>query len=114
MTTPKYSQTNDLSPDESNDASNNLYSLENVTKHLATGGQLIRNESSRFAYISKAGDHNLYVDGKCISSANDANQLIETLCSEIKLNSEMFSQTDNNMSLLLELLQRGALYIPEV
>ena len=113
MTTPKYSQAHDLSPNESDDTSNNLYSLESVTKHLASGGQLIRNESSRFAYISKAGGHDLYVDGKFISSANDANQLIETLCAEINFNNEMFSHTDNNMSLLLDLLQRGALYISE-
>jgi len=110
MTTPKYSQTNYLSPD----VSSNLCSLEILTKHLATGGQLIRNESSRFAYISKAGNHILFVDGKCISSLNDANLLIETLCSEIEFNSTMFPQSDNNLNILLELVQRGALYIPEV
>ena len=108
MTTPKYSQTNELSPN----TSNNSYSLEKVTNHLAAGGLLIRNEGSRFAYISKAGSHILFVDGESISSVNDANVLIEALCSEIELNNEMFFQTDNNMSLLLALLQRGALYIP--
>jgi 50S ribosomal protein L16 3-hydroxylase len=113
ITTSKYPQSNDILPNASNDASNTLYSLEKVTKHFTTGGKLIRNESSRFAYIAKDSNHILFVDGECISSLDDVNELIESLCSEIELNNELFSHTDNNMTLLLELLQRGALYIPE-
>ena len=105
ITTPKYSQTNDLLP--------NAYSVENIKRHLVAGGRLFRNESSRFAYISKAGIHTLFVDGERISNTNDVNSLIETICSEIELNHEMHAITDNNLNLLLELLQRGALYIPE-
>ncbi len=113
MTTPKYSEASVTTSNTSNDVSNIVFSLEKVKHYLVTGGQLIRNEGSRFAYISEAGKNILYVDGTCISSSNNMNLLIETLCSEIELNNQMFPESNENMALLSELLQRGALYIPE-
>lgn len=105
MTTPKYSQDTELLKEE--------YNLDKLKKHLEHNGQLCRNESSRFAYITKDGNHKFFVDGKCIEKVKCENQLIEALCSNLELDNDMLSQTDNSMILLLELLQRGALYIPE-
>ena len=108
MTTPKYnqdSQDTELLKEE--------YNLGKLKKHLEHNGQLCRNESSRFAYITKDGNHKLFVDGKCIENENSENLLIEALCSNLDLDNDLLPQTDNNMALLLELLQRGALYIPE-
>lgn len=109
ITTPKYFQENNLPQDIPTDS----YSIEKLKNHLITGGRLIRNESSRFAYITKGNNHILFVDGECVNNINDANPLIETLCAEIELNSEMFPQSDNNLNLILRLLQRGALYFPQ-
>lgn len=109
ITIPKYFQENNLPQD----IPTNSYSFEKLKNHLITGGRLIRNESSRFAYITKGSNHILFVDGECVNNINDANPLIETLCVEIELNSEMFPQSDNNLNLILSLLQRGALYIPQ-
>lgn len=108
ITTPKYFQDN-LPQDISTDS----YNIEKLKNHLITDGRLIRNESSRFAYITKDKNHILFVDGECINSIYDANQLIETLCAEIELNSEIFSQSAKNLNLILQLLQRGALYFPQ-
>lgn len=115
ITTPKYSQVDERMRGASNtdNPSSNIYSSEHVDKHLKASGCFFRNESSRFAYISTEGTHKLFVDGECISTLEDTNPLIETLCSEIEYKSDMFSHTDNNMKLLAELLQLGALYYPE-
>ncbi|MFK7815731.1 MAG: cupin domain-containing protein [Gammaproteobacteria bacterium] len=110
MTMPKYPQDNDISLSLSNDAPDDTYNLKSLTTHLAAGGKLIRNESSRFAYICQPENHFLFVDGENISNLSNVNPLIETLCSKIEINNEMFPQTDNNFNLLLMLLQRGALY----
>jgi len=114
ITTPKYQQPDPLELEESE----NTYSIADIKSHLASGGILVRNESSRFAFEVKGDNNILFVDGFCFDHSdennNDVNELIETLCAEIELSDESFIQSDNNLNLLLELLQRGALYLAEL
>ena len=114
ITTPKYQQPDDLELEET-EAS---YQIEGLKKHLASGGLLVRNESSRFAFEVNDYKNILFVDGYCFApgdeDSNDVNELIETLCAEIELSDENFIQSDNNLNLLLKLLQRGAIYLAEL
>ena len=89
------------------------YSIKDLESHLASGGVLVRNESSRFAFEVKDKKNILFVDGYRFNNFNDSNELIETLCAEIELSDESFVQSDDNLTLLLKLLQRGALYLAE-
>ena len=110
VTTPKYHQADimDIKPDET------IYSIKDLESHLASGGLLVRNESSRFAYEVKDNKNILFVDGSCFDNLNDIDELIEILCTEIELSDDSFSQSDENMKLLIKLLQRGAIYLVEV
>jgi 50S ribosomal protein L16 3-hydroxylase len=114
ITTPKYQQSDPQELEESE----NTYSIADIKSHLASGGILVRNESSRFAFEVKGDKNILFVDGFCfdpgVEHNNDENELIETLCAEIELSDESFIQSDNNLNVLLELLQRGALYLAEI
>jgi hypothetical protein len=78
---------------------------------------LIRNETSRFAFEIKNGNKILFVDGQCFDCCNetshDLNELIATLCQEIELSADGFSQSDVNLDLILELLRLGAIYLSE-
>jgi len=114
ITTPKYQQSDPQELEESE----NTYSIVDIKSHLASGGILVRNESSRFAFEVKNDRNILFVDGSCFDpgdeNSNDMNELIKTLCAEIELNDESFVQSDENLNVLLELLQCGALYLTEL
>jgi 50S ribosomal protein L16 3-hydroxylase len=114
ITMPKYQQPE---PQESEE-SENTYSIADIKLHLASGGILVRNESSRFAFEVKGDKKILFVDGFCfdpgVEDINDENKLIETLCAEIELSDESFDQSDDNLNLLLKLLQCGAIYLAEL
>jgi 50S ribosomal protein L16 3-hydroxylase len=110
ITTPKYDQADLLDIDETEMP----YRLEDLKKHLASGGLLVRNESSRFAFEVQNKKNILFVDGVRFDNLDDSNKLIETLCSEIELSDESFVQSDDNLNLLLKLLQRGAIYLAEL
>lgn len=109
ITTPKYGQADlmELDQDET------TYSIKDLKSHLASGGVLVRNESSRFAFEVQNKKNILFVDGSRFDKLDNSNELIETLCSEIELSDESFAQSDDNLNLLLKLLQRGALYLAE-
>ncbi len=113
ITTPKYLQPDPLD----SEGLENTYSIAYIKSHLASGGILVRNESSRFAFEVKGDKNILFVDGSCYDPDNedsgDVDKLIETLCAEIELSDESFIQSDNNLNLLLKLLQRGAIYLAE-
>ncbi len=113
VTLPKYQQADPIELE----ASGNTYSIEILKSHLASGGILVRNESSRFAFEVKGDNNILFVDGSCFDPGNknndNVNELIEILCTEIVLSDESFIQTDNHLNVLLKLLQRGALYLAE-
>jgi len=115
ITTPKYQQ---LDPQELEEAENTC-SIADIKSHLASGGILVRNESSRFAFEVKNDKNILFVDGSCFDpddadNSNDVNELIKILCAEIELSDENFIQSDKNLNILLELLQRGSLYLAEL
>lgn len=110
ITTPKYDQADLLDIDETETP----YRLEDLKKHLASGGLLVRNESSRFAFEVQNKKNILFVDGVRFDNLDDSNKLIEILCSEIELSDESFVQSDDNLNLLLKLLQRGAIYLAEL
>ncbi len=110
ITTPKYDQADLLDIDETETP----YRLEDLKKHLASGGLLVRNESSRFAFKVKDKKNILFVDGSCFDNFSNSNELIETLCAEIELSDESFVQSDDNLNLLLKLLQHGAIYLAEL
>ena len=110
ITTPKYQQADDLELGETEEN----YQIEDLKKHLASGGLLVRNESSRFAYEVKDNQNILFVDGYCFDDLQNSNELIKTLCSEIELSDESFLQSDDNLNLLLRLLEHGAIYLTEL
>ena len=113
VTTPKYQQADLLESEDSE----NTYSIKDLQSHLASGGVLLRNESSRFAFEVRGDKNILFVDGYSIDpddkDSNDIDELIEILCTEIELSDESFVQTDDNLNLLIELLKRGAIYLAE-
>lgn len=110
ITTPKYHQ-GDLAETGETEAD---YSIENLKTHFESGGLLVRNESSRFAFEVQDNANILFVDGHRFETSQALNELIETLCAEIELSKNSFKQTENNLKLLLELTQRGALYLAEI
>ncbi len=103
ITTPKYSQ----EPEKT-------YTLDDLKMHLNSGNFIIRNENSRFAFVSKDNNFILFVDGESFDKSSDLNPLIKTLCAQIKLSKQDITQTDENLNLLLKLLQRGSLYLAEI
>lgn len=103
-TTPKY-PTDEYADHEAS------YSIEELITHLTHHGEVIRNESSRFAYYKQDQQHRLFVDGEEIDSGDETNQLIEALCSKIQITSEDFELSANNLDLLGTLLQQGAIYL---
>lgn len=113
ITTPKYHQADlvDIQEDEHH------HHLEDLKSHLASGGSLIRNETSRFAFELMNGNKVLFVDGQCFDCCNetshDLNELIATLCQEIELSADSFPQSDVNLNLILELLRLGAIYLAD-
>ena len=107
LTTPKYQQTNDLEIQESEQAC----SIEQITNHLEADGMIVRNEGSRFAYTSQRKQNTLFVDGLLIKTYESTNNLIELVCKEIKFTHKDFTQTDDNLNLLLTLLKNGSLYL---
>ena len=109
ITTPKYQQLNDLDFHQSEHS----YSLAELKNHLASNNCLVRNESSRFAFIKKTIQHDLFVDGDRINTHPSSNDLIELLCNNRTICPDKLAQDKNNLSLLLTLLNRGALYLTE-
>lgn len=109
VTTPKYSQVNDIEHLESDQT----YSITQVKHHLASNHCLIRNEGSRFAFITGSKHHSLFVDGQLIETNAQCNELIELLCSQIKIYPEDFCQNEDNLNLLLTLLKHSSLYLTE-
>ncbi|MDW3095624.1 MAG: cupin domain-containing protein [Gammaproteobacteria bacterium] len=109
ITTPKYQQLNDLEIHQSEHS----YSQADLKNYFASNHYLVRNESSRFAFNLKEKHNHLYVDGVHIVTHANSNQLVELLCSNMKIYAEDFIHTHDNLSLLLNLLKRNSLYLME-
>lgn len=102
MTSPKY-------PD--GEMVQGEYCLEEVRKHLAAGGKLIRNEGSRFAFQKHGNELWLFVDGRQYTCGKAVTDLVKTLCAERIMDSDLCVPSDEHDSLLLDLLNHGSLYL---
>ena len=91
---------------------NNIHSSQ-LKAHLESGGLIHRNESSKFAFLSKNNSYLLFVDGELFATEIQSNDLVALLCSEITFSKEKFKLTDENLALLETLFNCGALYLPE-
>jgi 50S ribosomal protein L16 3-hydroxylase len=109
ITTPKYQQVNDLEIHQSE----HVYSISELKQHLASNYCLIRNEGSRFAFKAEAKHNTLFVDGRLIETQPNSNKLIELLCNHIKIHPKDFTQSEDNLNLLLTLLNYSSLYLTE-
>ncbi|MEX2493312.1 MAG: cupin domain-containing protein [Nitrospirales bacterium] len=103
MTSPKY--TDDETTQEA-------YVLEDVHTHFATGGMLIKNEGSRFAYQEQGENLWLFVDGRQYTCPHAMTDLVKTLCAERTL-SHVVGQSEERDSLILELLNQGSVYLSD-
>ena len=86
--------------------------LEDVRRHLAAGGTLIRNEGSRFAFQSHGENLWLFVDGRQYACCKAGTELVEMLCAE-RTFSNLFGQSEEHDSMLLDLLNHGSLYLSD-
>ncbi len=90
-----------------------LFTINNLKKYLDEGKIILKNESSRFAYQTSNKQNILYVDGECFSDTSCDNNLIATLCNKLEFDNNNIKQSENNLRLLIELLQKGSLYLLE-
>ena len=84
-------------------------SLQVLQDQLATGATLSRELTSRFAFFKQAHQHILFVNGECINTCPGTNALVEQLCAGMTLDHQDFTHTDDNLTLILILINQGAL-----
>ena len=108
ITMPKYHQLNELELPQS-DQSN---STDELMRQLNNNHCLQRNESSRFAFLTHV-KHQLFVDGHLIPTNPSNDDLIELICQQRRISVTEFKPTDDNLDLLLQLINRGALYLDQ-
>jgi 50S ribosomal protein L16 3-hydroxylase len=104
MTVPKY-------PEE--EAECNAYKIEDLRAHISAGNPIRRNEGSRFAFQEHGDETWLFVDGQRYSCRETQTDLVRILCAGLIIDPEAFSQTQDNLQLLVHLLNRGSLYFPD-
>jgi 50S ribosomal protein L16 3-hydroxylase len=103
MTSPKYVD---------DETTQEAYVLEDVHAHFATGGTLIKNEGSRFAYQEQGEYLWLFVDGRQYTCGQAMKDLVKTLCAERRL-SNVDGQSEEHDSLILDLLNQGSVYLSD-
>ena len=103
MTSPKY-QDEEVTQEE--------HSLADIRKHFAAGGKLFRNEGSRFAFQEHHSKLWLFVDGRQYTCGETETELVKSLCAE-RTFSNLFGQSEEHDSLLLDLLNHGSLYLSD-
>ena len=104
MTSPKYFDVG---------TAHEEYRLQDVRKHLAAGGKLIRNEGSRFAFQEHGKSLLLFVDGRQYTCSESVTELVKTLCAERIINPEVCVASEAHDSLLLDLLIHGCVYLSD-
>lgn len=109
ITTPKYSQLNDLELQQSEQ----VYTAAELKVHLSSNYSLNRNEGSRFAFTIDAEHYTLYVDGHLIETQDSSSELIKLLCNSMTIHPKDFSHSEDNIKLLLTLINHNALYLTE-
>lgn len=85
--------------------------ITQLREHLADGGIVCRNESSRFAFITEVEHHCLYVDGESYETYQADNEFIELLCNSLSFDESTLVLSNDNEKLLAELLSQEALYL---
>ena len=103
MTSPKYAD---------DETAQEAYVLEDVHTHFASGGRLIKNEGSRFAYQEQGENLWLFVDGRQYTCSQAMTDLVKTLCAERTL-PNVCGQSEEHDSLILDLLNQGSLYFSD-
>lgn len=88
------------------------YTLDEIQKHIDSKAVLLRNEGSRFAYQEHGSAIWLFVDGRSYRCSERQKLLVETLCAVREIDADQFSKLDEDLSLLLDLLNHGSLYLP--
>ncbi|MDH5564981.1 MAG: cupin domain-containing protein [Nitrospirota bacterium] len=104
MTAPKYQE---------EEPAQEEYHLEDVRRHLASGGRLFRNEGSRFAFQEHGENLWLFVDGRQYICTALMTDLVKTLCAERMIGSNLCVPSEGHDSLLLDLLTHGSLYLSD-
>jgi 50S ribosomal protein L16 3-hydroxylase len=87
-------------------------SLDDIQKHIAAGAVYARSEGSRFAFREQGSEIWLFVDGRSYRCSERQKLLVETLCAVREICADQFSEFDEDLTLLLNLLNHGSLYLP--
>ena len=103
MTSPKYQDEETVQEE---------HHLADVRQYIASGGKLIRNEGSRFAFQEHGKMLWLFVDGRQYICSELMTDLVKTVCAE-RTFANPFGQSDEHDSLILDLLNRGSLYLSD-
>ena len=103
ITAPKY---------QDEDSTQEEYCIEDVQQSLAEGGMLTKNEGSRFAFQDHGKSLWLFVDGRQYACSPTMVDLVKTLCAERTFRLG-FGQSEEQDSLILDLLNMGSLYITD-
>lgn len=103
MTSPKYAEDEPVQE---------AYVLEDVQTHVASGGTLIKNEGSRFAFQQLGKDLWLFVDGRQYTCSQAMTELVKTLCANRTFR-KILGQSEEQDSLILNLLNQGSLYLSD-
>ncbi len=103
MTSPKYPNQASIRED---------YNIAEIRQQLDEGRKLLRNEGSRFAFLEQGKNLWFFVDGRHYVCTDSMKDLVLTLCAERTL-ANLFGQSEEHNSLLLDLLKHGSLYLDE-
>ncbi len=103
MTAPKYHD------DETN---HEHHDLPEVRQYLRTGRKLIKNEGSRYAFQEHGMNWWLFVDGRHYTCHESMADLVQALCTE-RTFSDVLGHTEEQDSLILDLLNHGSLYLSD-
>ena len=104
VTAPKYPEDEPTTP---------IYRLEGLRAHILSGGRLVRNEGSRFAFQEHGNEVRLFVDGHCHHCQENQLELVQSLCAELTIDPGMYRQSDSQLQLLVDLLNQGSLYLSD-
>ncbi len=105
ITVPKY-------PDD--EPATQTFQLENLRAHIAAGGQLHRNEGSRFVFHVRDGELWLFADGHQYRCSEDQTDLVKVLCADLCINLAKYVDSEAHLQLIVALLNQNSLYLDDV
>jgi 50S ribosomal protein L16 3-hydroxylase len=104
MTVPKFQQ---------EETQVEAYFLEDVQAYASAGRLLTRKEGSRFAFQEHERETWLFVDGRIYLCPEGQADLVKKLCVDLTIDPKPFTQSEGNLQLLVDLLNRGSLYLSD-